>query len=144
MISKRDRHLPIELDPERAAMWRLAWDLLLSDKYTLEQICQELHDRGYTRKSGKPWLEETRATGRKVYATSHLSRSFHSPFYAGWVTSSKYGIKRGDIRGNWPALITDEEYDRGLTILTERDGAKIRQCRQDYLLKGILFMRLDE
>ncbi|MBN1311342.1 MAG: recombinase family protein [Anaerolineae bacterium] len=144
MISKRDRHLPIVLDPERAKVWRLAWDLLLTGRYTLVQVCQELHDQGYTRRSGKPWVMEDPATGKKSYATSHLSRTFRSPFYAGWVTSDKYGIRRGEVRGNWPALVSNEEYDRGLAILAERDGGKIRQCRQEYLLKGLLFMRIDE
>ena len=47
----------IELDSERAHIWREAWDLLLEDKLTLEQIAETLHARGYCRQSGKPFVE---------------------------------------------------------------------------------------
>jgi len=47
----------IEQDPERAPIWRLAWDLLLQDRYTLDDICHELHKRGYTYRSGRPFIE---------------------------------------------------------------------------------------
>jgi hypothetical protein len=33
----------VEQDPECAPIWRLAWDLLLEDKLTLEEICEKLH-----------------------------------------------------------------------------------------------------
>ena len=33
----------IEQDPERAPIVRLMFDLLLEDRYTLKEICEELH-----------------------------------------------------------------------------------------------------
>ena len=141
-MAKKDRHLEIELDPERAAMWREAWDLLLTGDYKLKDICEELHKRGYTRKSGKPWVMVDQKSGRVSYATSHLSRSFHSSFYAGWVASEVYGIKRGEVRGNWEPLVTDEEFERGLAVLAEHDENKTRTKRHTYLLAGILYMRV--
>lgn len=143
-MSKKDRHLPIEQDPRRARMWREAWDLLLTDRFTLEQICQELHNRGYTRRSGKPWVWENKQGGTKVYALSHLSRTFHSPFYAGWVTSTKYNIQRGRIRGQWEPLVSDEEFERGIAILVKHDDNKVRQKRYLYRLSGLLHMRTGE
>jgi hypothetical protein len=133
----------IEIDPERAKIWREAWELLLAGSYTLEQIYQELHNRGYTRKSGKPWVWIEEKTGDKCYATSHISRSFHLPFYAGWVFSPVYGIQRGDVRGQWEPIITDAEFDRGLAILRNNDENKVRQKRHTYMLSGLLYMRIE-
>lgn len=131
-------------DPERAKMWREAWDLLLTDRYNMEQICQALHDRGYVRKSGKPWMWIDPNTGEKVYANNHLARTFKNPFYAGWSISKKYGIKRGDKRGNWPALVTDAEFDEGLAILKRRRENMYRVMHYTYPLSSLIHMRVEE
>jgi hypothetical protein len=143
-MPKKDRHLEIELDPERAKMWREAWELLLTGDYKLKEICEELHKRGYTRRSGKPWIEVDPKTGRLKYATSHISRSFHSPFYAGWVTSETYGIKRGEVCGNWEPTISNEDFERGLAILAQHDENRTRTKRYTYILAGLLYMRVTE
>jgi hypothetical protein len=141
-MTKKDRHLEIEIDPERAEMWREAWKLLLTGDYTLKEICEELHKRGYTRRSGKPWVEVDPETGRVTYATSQLSRSFHSPFYAGWVASETYGIKRGEVRGTWEPIISDEDFERGLAVLAKHDENRTRTRRYTYVLAGLLYMRV--
>ena len=46
----------IEPDPEQFKVWRLAWDLLLTDKYTLGEICEELHARGFRYRTGRPFV----------------------------------------------------------------------------------------
>jgi hypothetical protein len=33
----------IEPDPEQFKVWRTAWDLPLTDQYTLAETCKELH-----------------------------------------------------------------------------------------------------
>lgn len=76
----------IEQDPERAALWRYAWDLLLEDELTLEQICETLHARGYKYRSGRPFVQ-IKSNGRRVANTSTLAAIFHNWTYAGWVTS---------------------------------------------------------
>ena len=143
-MSKKDRHLEIELDPERAKMWREAWDLLLTGAYTLRQICEELHNRGYVRRSGKPWIWEDTENGRQAFAGSYLSSHFHNAFYAGWVVSEAFNIKRGKVQGNWEPLVSDEEFNRGLAILAARDGNKSRQTRNPYLLTGLLYVRAEQ
>lgn len=134
--------LAIELDPERAKVWREAWDLLLEGSHTLDAICQELHNRGYTRKTGNPWVWTDSKTGGKRYDIGHLSRTFHAPFYAGWVISPKYNINRGDVRGLWPPLVSDEEFDRGVAILRKNDENKVRVKKHAYMLSGLLYMRI--
>jgi len=133
----------IEMDPERVQVWREAWDLLLAENHTLQKICQELHNRGYTRKSGKPWAWIEEKTGDQRYAISQLSHSFHLPFYAGWVVSPTYGIQRGEVRGQWPPLVSDAEFDEGQAILRRHDENKVRKKRHTYMLTGLLYMRVE-
>ncbi len=134
----------LALDAERAKVWRAAWDLLLTDRFTLEQICQELHNRGYTRRSGKPWVATDPKTGAKKCATSHLQRTFHMAFYAGWVVSPVYGIQRGEVRGHWEPIISDAEFDRGEEILKRHDENKVRTKHHVYILSGILYTEIEE
>ena len=140
----RRKQRTIMLDPHRSKVLREAWDLLLSGQYTLMEICQELHDRGYTRKSGKPWVWQDPETGTTCTASPELLQIFKNPFYAGWAVSKAYGYKRGDQRGVWPALVTDREFDEGIEILRHGDGRRDTYYRHVYLLATILFMRMDD
>ncbi|MEO1643573.1 MAG: recombinase family protein, partial [Chloroflexota bacterium] len=63
----------IEIDPEREEIIRCAWDLLLTDRYTLKEICEELHKKGYRYRSGRSFIEITK-TGRNRANYSTLSR----------------------------------------------------------------------
>lgn len=74
----------VERDPERFPIIRLAWDLLLEDRYSLAEICEMLHARGYTFKTGRLFVTLT-PKGKKSHARSGLSRIYHNWFYAGWV-----------------------------------------------------------
>jgi DNA invertase Pin-like site-specific DNA recombinase len=101
----------IELDPERAMIWRFAWDLLLTNRYTLEEICEELHARGYRLRSGRPFVQIDEH-GKRTHARNTLSRIFHNWTYAGWVVSDEANILPKTIRGVWePLLSTDWEDD---------------------------------
>jgi DNA invertase Pin-like site-specific DNA recombinase len=57
----------VELDPVQAAIWRKAWEMLLTNHYTLAQICEELHNMGYTFKSGRPFVVINKQ-GKPAYA----------------------------------------------------------------------------
>lgn len=133
----------VEPDPQRQHIWREAWDLLLSGKYTLNQICEVLHYRGYTLKSGRAFMETT-STGRKRYASSAVSRVFHNAFYAGWVVSARHAIAPYQVRGDWQALVSDEEFQRGLLILEKRTHKRVPEHKHFYLLKGMLFLQQGE
>ncbi|MEL6310161.1 MAG: recombinase family protein, partial [Chloroflexota bacterium] len=130
----------IELDPERAPIMRFAWDLLLTGTNTLQDICEELHHKGYRHKSGRPYMEVTKSgTRRANYNT--LSRIFHNWTYAGWVTSAKNNIPPKTIRGNWEALVTTDEMERGLIILAEKNQKKVPHRGHDYLLSGFAYYK---
>ena len=130
----------IELDPERAPIWRYAWDLLLEDRLTLDEIAEALHSKGYRHRSGRPFVNVS-ATGRRRPNISTLSNVFHNWTYAGWIVSQKNNILPKTMRGNWEPLVTTEEFERGLGILAHRNQHRSVRRKQDYLLKGIIFYR---
>ena len=132
----------IEPDPEQFKVWRLAWDLLLTDRYTLEQICEELHEHGYKHRSGRLFI--TIKNGERVAAINTLSKRFRNWFYAGWVVSPKAGIPPKTIHGNWKPVVTTEELERGIEILAKRGEKTIRQRRHEYLLSNLIFMEYPE
>ncbi len=129
----------IEQDPERAAVWRYAWDLLLDNELTLEQICESLHARGYRYRSGRPFVQ-VKANGKRVANTSTLAAIFHNWTYAGWVTSKSGKIPPKTILGNWKPIVSTEEFERGLAILDQRDLKRGRERKHEYLLKGLIYL----
>lgn len=128
----------IEQDPERAKIWRLAWNLLLENELTLEQICENLHARGFRYRSGRPFVQ-VKKNGKRIANTSTLAGIFHNWTYAGWVTSRAGKIPPKTIKGNWEPLVTTEEFERGLAILNQRDLKRGRERRHDYLLRGLIY-----
>ncbi len=133
----------IEPDPEQFKVWRAAWDLLLTDQYTLSQICDELHARGHRFRSGRPFVTVD-AAGRRKDAANGLSRIFCNWFYAGWVVSEKAGIAPKTVLGQWIPLVTTEEFERGLAILAARHTQRPKSVTNfDYLLRGIIHVQLN-
>jgi site-specific DNA recombinase len=128
----------IELDPERAPIWRYAWNLLLEGKSTLEEICEKLHARGYTYRKGRPFVEIT-STGQRRPSKNTLSKIFHNWTYAGWIISKSAKIPPKTVRGNWEPLVSTEEFEHGLAILEQRDQTRGRNRKYDYLLKGMVY-----
>ncbi|MBC8503780.1 MAG: recombinase family protein [Anaerolineales bacterium] len=131
----------VEQDPEHIQMIRQAWDLLLTDRYTMAEICEELHARGFTRKGGRPWVWDDPKRNIRVRSKNRLHQIFHNPFYAGWVVSERFGIKINEIRGQWEAIISDEEFKRGKEILHMHDLEKSRKKKRHYALRNLLWVR---
>ena len=136
----------IERDPEQAKIWRLAWDLLLTDRYSLENICHELHDRGYKMANGRPFVDVRRnpanPTPIPIAYVQVLSRAFHNWFYAGWV-SVQYDwvtIQPKTIKGELEPIVSTEEFERGLAILARRLTRPMPNKKHFYLLKGLIYL----
>jgi DNA invertase Pin-like site-specific DNA recombinase len=134
---KKGHHL--EQDPERAPLWRLAWDLLLEDRLTLAEIAEELHARGYRYRSGRPFVE-VKANGKRKANYNTMADNFHNWTYAGWIVSEEAGIPPKTLRGNWEPIVTTEEFERGLEILAKRARIKSTKRKHDYLLRGLLYL----
>jgi DNA invertase Pin-like site-specific DNA recombinase len=130
----------IEIDSERAPIIRFAWDLLLEDRYTLPEICEELHKQGYRYKSGRPFIEVKDNGSRKANYNT-LASIYHNWTYAGWVTSKANNVPPKTIRGNWEPIVTTEELERGLAILDKRNQKRTPDRNHDYLLRGLVYYR---
>lgn len=133
----------VEQDPDRIHIWRLAWDLLLEDRFTLDEICEELHRRGFHYRSGRPFVQ-VKANGRRRANKNTLSHIFHNWFYAGWVVSEKAEIPPKTVRGQWQPIVTTEEFERGLEILARRNRHRVVKRKHDYLLKGLIYVELPD
>jgi hypothetical protein len=134
---KKGHHL--EQDPERAQLWRIAWDLLLEDRFTLAEICEELHAKGYRYRNGRPFIEVKVNRKRKANYNT-LADNFHNWTYAGWVVSEEAGILPKTLQGNWEPIVTTEEFERGLEILAKRAQNKYTKRKREYLLRGLLYL----
>jgi len=134
----------VEIDPSYQPVLKDAWALLITERFTLKEICEELSRKGHTRASGRPWAWNDPESGKRCTADNILHKVFHNPFYAGWVTSERFGIKIGEIRGNWEPIVTNEQFQRGLHILHKHDGEKSREKRHVYLLRDLLWVQNNE
>lgn len=132
----------IEPDPDRAHIWREAWDLLLEDRHTLAEICEILHERGYRYRSGRSFVE-VKANGKRKQNYNTLSLIYHNWTFAGWIVSERHNIPPKTKRGNWEPIVSTEEFERGLAILERRNRNRIARRRHTYLLKGMIYLTAD-
>ena len=131
----------VEQDPENIEALKLAWKLLLTDRYKLDEICEELTQKGFVRSVGLPWAWNTPKTGKRKTARNRLHQIFHNPFYAGWVVSKRFNIKVGEVRGNWEPIITTEQFEKGGEILRKNSHNKSRLKSQHYLLRNLIWVK---
>jgi hypothetical protein len=90
----------VEANPHQLKGIQKAREMLLTDRYTLVDVCEELTKRGYSRSNGRPWAWTDPKSGKRKTAGNILHKIFHNPFYAGWVVSERFGIRFGEIREN--------------------------------------------
>jgi DNA invertase Pin-like site-specific DNA recombinase len=118
----------IILDPERAPLVKLAFELYATGDYSQEELADELYDRGL----------RTRPTGRhpaKKISIHKLSDMLRDRYYLGYVD-----YKGEEIRGRHEPLIEDEElFDQVQEIIESRATAKERRRVHHHYLKGSVF-----
>jgi len=49
----------------------------------------------------------------------------------------------GEVKGKWESTVSTAEYERGIQILLKHGAQKSRFRRKFYLLRGILWLKLD-
>lgn len=135
--ARRTHH--IEPDPERAPIWRLAWDLLLEDRLTLAEIAEELHAKGYRYRSGRPFIQ-VKANGKRKANYNTMAYIFHNWTHAGWIVNEEKGILPKTQRGNWEPIVSTQEFERGLEILEKRTQHRYARRKHNYLLRGLVFL----
>lgn len=147
-LSQEERHRHgkykrwVEIDPEQAKIWRYAWDLLLTDRYTLAEICEKMYERGYRLQNGKPFVNVNRYGERTAYI-QQLSRVFHNWHYAGWVVVDNdwANIPPKTVKAEWDPVVSTEEFEQGLAILAKRSHMPTPNKRYFYLLQGLVYLQ---
>lgn len=134
----------IEANPKYHQPLVEAWQMLLTGRYKIDDICEELNKRGYTRSSGRPWAWDNPKTGRRIRARNRLHEIFKNPFYAGWAVSKRFDLKMGEVRGRWDPVITTEQFERGKAILLKNGKNRSNFKRKDYLLRNLLWVQVGE
>ncbi|WP_433657987.1 recombinase family protein [Nocardia sp. CA-128927] len=120
----------IAVDPERAPLVQLAFELYATGNYTLDELSDELTDRGL----------RTRPTARhpaKQVSINKLSQMLRDRYYLGYVI-----YKDEEIPGRHERLIDNDLFDRVQDILQPRSTAKERRRVHHHYLKGSLFCGL--
>ncbi len=132
----------VELDPAQGAVWRYAWDLLLQDRPTLDDICEALFARGCRLRDGRPFMRINR-DDQRVSNKQALTRAFHNWFYAGWVVVQNEwaNIPPKTVRGQWEPVVSTEEFELGLAILARRNQLPTPLKKKFYLLQGMVFLQ---
>ncbi len=135
----------VEIDLEQSRVWRFAWDMLLQDKPTLEDICEALAAHGYRMRNGKPFIR-INGKGQRFPSKMSLSNAFHNWFYAGWVVAENdwANIAPKTVRGQWQPIVTTEEFELGLGILARRNQKPTPQKKNFYLLQGLIYMEMPD
>lgn len=116
-------------DPERFDSIRYAWDLLLTGEYSVPHIQTILNERlGY------------RSLKRKLRGGQPMSRSalyaiFSNPRYAGKVQS--LDAKGEFYEGNYPPMITEDEYNQAQLILGKRGKPRLTPHKR-FELRGLM------
>ena len=135
-------HRWVEIDPERYPIVRYAWDLLLTNQYSLSQICEMLHAKGYTFRSGRPFVK-LKPNGKKEHQVGGLNQIYNNWFYAGWVvgTIGEHTILPKVIRGDWKPMLTTEEFETAMAILESRSKRRLSARTNFYLLTPFLYVQ---
>jgi DNA invertase Pin-like site-specific DNA recombinase len=135
----------VELDEFQSKAWRYAWDLLLSDQLTLDEICEKLYERGCRLRDGKPFVAVDE-NGQRIPYIQQLSRAFHNWFYAGWVVVDNDWAKipPKTVRGEWEPIVSTEEFEKGLAILATRTNMPTPKKKHFYLLQGLVCLEFSD
>lgn len=113
------------IDPERFALLRKAWDLMLTGNYTVPQVLNKLNNEWGFRTIKKKRL------GDKPLAMSGLYHIFSNVFYTGlFMHNGK------TYQGKHEKMITLEEYDR-VQMLLGRKG-KPRPKTHEFAFTGMI------
>ena len=117
----------VALDPERADLVKLAFELYATGEYTLADLVEEMYDRGL----------RTRATIRRPEGPLHesnLHQILRDRYYLG-----KVSYQGEEYEGRHPALIDPELFARVQEVIEARSTGGNRRRVHHHFLKGIVF-----
>lgn len=111
-------------DPDRFDLVRHAWDMLLSENFSVRQIALYLQSRGLT--------AFTRKGRNQVVSSTTIYKVFRKPFYAGRITFNEL-----EKIGSHRPMVTEEEFERAQEILDRgKNSPRIRRASLPF--QGVL------
>lgn len=114
----------IAIDPDRAPLVRLAFQLYGTGNYSLSELADELAVLGLTTRPTPKRLAKPLSVGL-------LSRVLHNRYYVGTVT-----YKGAEYQGRHQPLIDQELFDRVQAVLLAHDLSGEKHRIHDHYLKG--------
>jgi site-specific DNA recombinase len=117
----------VTIDPDRAKLIKLAFELYATGEYTLADLSDELYDRGLR---SRP----TALHPAKQVSINKLSLMLRDRYYLGLIT-----YKDEEFEGRHDALIDEDLFGRVQDIIESRSTAKERRRVHHHYLKGSLF-----
>ncbi len=117
----------VEIDPERAALIRWAFEAYATGEWTLHRLCDELAERGLRSRPGP-------RTPEKRVVKSALHKMLRNHYYVGVVTYR--GVR---YPGKHPPLIDRLLFDRVQAMLEAHNCAGERQYVHNHFLKGSVY-----
>ena len=115
----------IERDPDRFELVRRAWDLLLTEGYSVQKIANTMNNAWGFR------TRPTRKGGNQPVSYSGLYNIFSNPFYAGYVQ------RKGEIvKGTHDPMVSTDEYELAQQILHRKSFMAPRV--REYAFTGLM------
>ena len=117
----------VALDPERADLVKLAFELYATGEYTLADLVEEMYDRGL----------RTRATVRRPEGPLHesnLHQILRDRYYLG-----KVNYQGEEYEGRHPALIDHELFARVQQVIESRSTGGNRRRVHHHYLKALVY-----
>ena len=115
-------------DPERYALVRQIWDMMLSGTYTVPQV---------TRQAEKWGLKSIvrKQSGGRALSLSGMHTVLKNPFYCGFI---RYGGKTHP--GKQEAMVTQDEFDRVQRLMQRTDAARpyVKQEVDPFPYRGLV------
>ena len=104
----------VEIDPERFALVRRMWDMVLTGQYSVSQIAR-IADQEWGLKTRK-----TKKRGGKALSIPGVYAMFQKPFYMGVI---KFGDVQ-NVEGTHTPMVTREEFQRVQSIIRRKDAPR--------------------
>ncbi|GAB3428701.1 recombinase family protein [Flindersiella endophytica] len=117
----------IAIDPERAPLVKLAFELYATGTYTIESLRDKLEEMGLRTRG-------TRRHPTKPIPRSKLGKMLRDRYYIGYVNWN--GI---ETNGRHEPLVSVELFTRVQEIMDAQHGAGIRNRKHNHFLKGLLW-----
>ena len=117
----------VEIDPERAPLVQLAFDLYATGDWPLSKLTKHLHAQGL---NSRPTANREPAPIRKT----SIHKMLHNAYYVGIV---EYRGRR--VPGRHDPLIDRETFDRVQLLLAARSVAGDRPSKHEHYLRGSLY-----